>query len=252
MAARRAMGLPIPEQDEAVYTEAELETARMTHFAREAGISDDELFDLLRVLGRGLSQVAEALRAMPLKLVLEPGMSEPELANRYAQAAGALYPMVNPLVESCSRCISNTPRRAVVSRARAKRRQAAGLARGHRLLRRPRRLHTLGRGSRAGRARPPGRAPGSARRRRRRNAGAPGQDDRRRGDARLARARAPARRCAEPDRRRRRRGRGLPSAARRRGARPGAAARGRLVRPAGQPGQPHHVRGQAEQPARRP
>jgi adenylate cyclase len=100
IAARRAMGLPIPEPDEAVYTEAELQSARMTHVARDAGISDDELLDLMRVLGRSLSQVAETLRALPLKLVLEPGMSEPELANRYAQAAGALYPLVNPLVDS--------------------------------------------------------------------------------------------------------------------------------------------------------
>jgi adenylate cyclase len=94
------MGLPIPEQDEAVYSEAELQAARMTQIARNAGISDDEQLDLLRVLGRSLSQVAETLRALPLKLVLEPGMSEPELANRYAQAAGSLYPLVNPLVES--------------------------------------------------------------------------------------------------------------------------------------------------------
>jgi adenylate cyclase len=100
IAARRAMGLPIPEPGEAVYTEAELASARMTHVARDAGITDDELLDLMRVLGRSLSQVAETLRALPLKLVLEPGMSEPELANRYAQAAGALYPLVNPLVES--------------------------------------------------------------------------------------------------------------------------------------------------------
>jgi adenylate cyclase len=100
VAARRAMGLPIPEQDEAVYTEAELESARMIHVARDAGIADEEVLDLLRVLGRGLSQVAETLRALPLKLVLEAGISEPELANRYAQAAGALYPLVNPLVDS--------------------------------------------------------------------------------------------------------------------------------------------------------
>jgi adenylate cyclase len=100
IAARRAMGLPIPEQDDAVYTEAELQSARMTRVARDAGVSDDELLDLMRVLGRSLSQVADALRALPLKLVLEPGMSEPELANRYAQAAGALYPLVNPLIDS--------------------------------------------------------------------------------------------------------------------------------------------------------
>ncbi|HEX3911093.1 MAG TPA: adenylate cyclase regulatory domain-containing protein [Solirubrobacteraceae bacterium] len=98
VAARRAMGLPIPEPDEAVYTDAEVESTRMIHVARDAGITDEELLDLLRVLGRGLSQAAESLRALPLKLVLEPGMSEPELAYQYAQAASALYPLVNPLV----------------------------------------------------------------------------------------------------------------------------------------------------------
>jgi adenylate cyclase len=97
---RRAMGLPIPEPDEAVYSEAELESARMTHVARAAGISDEDLLELLRVLGRGLSQAAESLRALPLKLVLEPGMSEPELAQRYAESVAGLYPLVNPLVSN--------------------------------------------------------------------------------------------------------------------------------------------------------
>jgi adenylate cyclase len=100
IAARRAMGLPIPEPEEAVYTEAEVESTRMIHVARDAGLADEELLDLLRVLGRGLAQAAESLRALPLKLVLEPGMSEAELAYQYAQAAGALYPLVNPLVSS--------------------------------------------------------------------------------------------------------------------------------------------------------
>jgi len=100
VAARRAMGLPIPEPEEAVYTDAELEAARMIHVGRSAGISDEEQLDLLRVLGRGLAQAAETLRALPLKLVLEPGISEAELAHQYAAAAARLYPLVNPLVAS--------------------------------------------------------------------------------------------------------------------------------------------------------
>jgi adenylate cyclase len=97
---RRAMGLPIPEPDEAVYTEAELASTRMIHVARAAGISDEEVLDLLRVLGRSLSQAAESLRALPLRLVLEPGMSEFELAKQYAAAAAQLYPLVDPLVSN--------------------------------------------------------------------------------------------------------------------------------------------------------
>jgi adenylate cyclase len=97
---RRAMGLPIPDPDEPVYTETELQSTRQIHVARAAGLSDEEILDLMRVLGRGLSQVAEVLRAVPLKLVLQPGMSEAELAQSYARAAGQLYPLVDPLVSN--------------------------------------------------------------------------------------------------------------------------------------------------------
>ncbi|HLH13848.1 MAG TPA: adenylate cyclase regulatory domain-containing protein, partial [Solirubrobacteraceae bacterium] len=98
--ARRAIGLPAPEPGEAVYTDAELDSTRMVHVAREAGLAEEDLLDLLRVLGRGLSQAADSLRVVPLKLVLEPGMSEPQLARRYAEAAAALYPLVDPLVSN--------------------------------------------------------------------------------------------------------------------------------------------------------
>jgi adenylate cyclase len=100
VAARRAMGLPIPEPDEPVYTEAEIESAARIIVAREAGISDQDILDLLRVLGRGLSQAAESLRLLPLKLVLEPGMSERDLASRYGQAAAQLYPLVDPMLSN--------------------------------------------------------------------------------------------------------------------------------------------------------
>jgi adenylate cyclase len=100
VAARRAMGLSIPENDEPIYTEADLDSARMIHVARRAGLGDEDVLELLRVLGRGLSQAAEALRALPLKLVLEPGLSEPELAGRYARAAERLYPLVDPLISN--------------------------------------------------------------------------------------------------------------------------------------------------------
>src|SRR5207253_3959659 len=97
---RRAMGLPIPEPDEAVYTDAELESARLVNVARAAGISDDETIELMRVLGRALSQAAEALRTVPLTRALEPGISERELSHRFAQAVSQLYPLVNPLISN--------------------------------------------------------------------------------------------------------------------------------------------------------
>jgi adenylate cyclase len=100
IAARRAMGLPVPEPQEAVYTDNDLATARLIHVTRAAGISDEENLELLRVLGRGLSQAAESLRALPMKLVVQPGISEPELAHRYAEASEQLYPLVDPLMSN--------------------------------------------------------------------------------------------------------------------------------------------------------
>ncbi len=99
-AARRAMGLPVPENDDPAYTETELQSAERIKIGRAAGIPDAETLELLRVLGRSMSQAAESLRALPLKLVLEPGLSEAELAHRYAAAVEQLYPLVDPLITS--------------------------------------------------------------------------------------------------------------------------------------------------------
>jgi len=96
----RSMGLPIADPGDPVYTDLELEAAERLKIGRALGIPDEETLALLRVLGRSLSQVAESLRALPLKMVIEPGLSEAELAQRYAAAVEQMYPLVDPLVSS--------------------------------------------------------------------------------------------------------------------------------------------------------
>jgi adenylate cyclase len=98
LAFSRAMGLPIPAEDEAIYTDSDLEVLQMTNLGRAAGITDEEMLDMVRALGRGLSQAAETMRAVPLRIVLEPGMSEHALSQRYASIVSELAPMVTPLV----------------------------------------------------------------------------------------------------------------------------------------------------------
>ena len=100
LASRRAMGLPMPEPHEAGFTEEDLEAARRSMVATEAGIPDEDLLDLLRVLGRGLAQAAETMRALPMKLVLRAGISERELAQHYGEMVAQLYPMVDPLISN--------------------------------------------------------------------------------------------------------------------------------------------------------
>lgn len=98
VAARHAMGLSIPPPEEPDYIEADLEAVRTAAIFRAAGVSEQEIFEFLRILGRGLSQSAEAIRALGLRLALEPGVSEDELAQRYAAIAERLAPMLSPLI----------------------------------------------------------------------------------------------------------------------------------------------------------
>ncbi len=98
VALRRAMGLPVPDPGAPDYTRADLEATRMAETFRKAGIPEQGMLDLTRTLGRGLSQAAETMRAHVLQLVLEPGLSEQELARRYALAAAEMSPMVGPLI----------------------------------------------------------------------------------------------------------------------------------------------------------
>jgi adenylate cyclase len=97
LAARRAMGLPVPGPQEPAYVLADIEAVRTAGLARDAGISEEEMLEVIRTLGHGLSRAAEAMRALALRLVLEPGVGELDLARRYAVAASELAPLVAPL-----------------------------------------------------------------------------------------------------------------------------------------------------------
>src|SRR4051812_35591814 len=63
-ALRRANGLPVPEADAVAYTEGDLETAWTAKTFCEAGVSQEDMLAITRVLGRGLTQAAELMRAV--------------------------------------------------------------------------------------------------------------------------------------------------------------------------------------------
>jgi len=94
----RAQGLPRADDDQAWYTSADLELLRITRTFLDAGVPEDDAVAVGRLLGRGFSQAAEVMRNTAMRIVLEPGLDERELAVRYARTAGALTPMVEPLL----------------------------------------------------------------------------------------------------------------------------------------------------------
>lgn len=94
----RAQGLAGAEPGEVAYTDADVEILRNTAALLDAGVPEEDLLTAARLLGRGFSQAAEAMRGTAMRLVLEPGLDERELARRYAHAARALTPLVEPLL----------------------------------------------------------------------------------------------------------------------------------------------------------
>ncbi len=94
----RAQGMARADGSQAFYTDYDLGLLRTTGELLTAGVGEDEVVTVGRLLGRGFAQAAEAMRGVVMRLALEPGLDERELALRYAQAAGSLTPMVEPLL----------------------------------------------------------------------------------------------------------------------------------------------------------
>jgi adenylate cyclase len=94
----RALGLPMPEDDEAIFTEHDLEAAKTVGGFRAAGIGDEELLEVTRVLGYSLSQIVATLRSMFTESFFSAGDSEYDVAVRWAAAAKELNPMLEQVV----------------------------------------------------------------------------------------------------------------------------------------------------------
>jgi adenylate cyclase len=98
-ASRRALGLPVPGEDERAYGEKDLEAARLGTAHRQAGFADEDALEVARVLGQGMARYAEASRALVARTFLEPGLDEYELAHRYRVVAEQLLPLSGPWLE---------------------------------------------------------------------------------------------------------------------------------------------------------
>ncbi|MFL5843973.1 MAG: adenylate cyclase regulatory domain-containing protein [Solirubrobacteraceae bacterium] len=99
----RAQGLTRAGPGEVSYTDADLQILKTTAEFIQAGVPEPDIVHVGRVLGRGFSQAAEVMRGIAMEIVLEPGLDERELAVRYAHAAGALTPMIEPLLGNLMR-----------------------------------------------------------------------------------------------------------------------------------------------------
>jgi adenylate cyclase len=96
---RRAMGLPAVPPDERTLGDADMESIKLAAGYLKAGMPEDDVLAVTRVLGRGLGQAAIVMRQVAMHMALEPGSSERELAERFGAMAGMLTPTTIPIME---------------------------------------------------------------------------------------------------------------------------------------------------------
>jgi adenylate cyclase len=104
-ALERANGIRtgVSDSGAAVYTEIDVEAARIARGYMEAGLTEEQVLTVARVLGRGFTQIAGHMRQIAFELVVKPGATELELARNYQAAASLLAPSLGPLLETTLR-----------------------------------------------------------------------------------------------------------------------------------------------------
>jgi adenylate cyclase len=96
---RQALGLPRPEPDERVLTDSDVEAAQRLKLFHDAGLSEEGILEVARVLGEGLARVAATLRTLVRDTFLQPGIGEQELSDRYAAASATLGPQLGIVMQ---------------------------------------------------------------------------------------------------------------------------------------------------------
>jgi adenylate cyclase len=116
---RRAIGVPIPDdEDEAVYTDADLEAAKRAKTFLDAGLPEEGVLETSRLIGISMANLADANRDMVGEVFTQPGVDERELAMRYAAAAKTMAPVLgDTLLQTYRIHLREAIRQAVITEA---------------------------------------------------------------------------------------------------------------------------------------
>ncbi len=94
--ASAALGLPYPDPDERILTDADLEAAQRTKAFYDAGLPEDGILQVARTIGMATARIAEGNRELMIRTLMQPGDTERDLALRFADAAENMLPVFEP------------------------------------------------------------------------------------------------------------------------------------------------------------
>jgi adenylate cyclase len=95
----QAMGFARPDPDEAVYGDDDVKAAKLAGQFRDAGLPEEDMLEVARVIGMSMARLAAANRTLFGKALMRPGDTEQDVALRFAVAARQMLPLVGELLQ---------------------------------------------------------------------------------------------------------------------------------------------------------
>jgi len=97
---QRAVGLPrVDDPDAKVHTRADVASALRGQQFIDLGVEPEQVIAVVRALAEGLTHAAEVMRHAALRMVIQPGATELQLAQAYEAVAQQLTPQLGPMIE---------------------------------------------------------------------------------------------------------------------------------------------------------
>jgi adenylate cyclase len=123
----RALGLPVAGDDEKVYGEDDLHGAELLKQFLDAGLPEEGVAQVARVMGEGMRRIADASMELVGGALAQPGLTERDAGLRFAAVAEQLVPVMGPELEYIYRVqLRELVRNDVVTRAQLATGQLAG------------------------------------------------------------------------------------------------------------------------------
>jgi adenylate cyclase len=98
-----ALGAARPEEGEKSFGEEDVEAARQLKLFRDGGMPEDEILEITRVMGQGVSRITDAVTRSFGQAFLRPGDTEHDLAVRYAEATRQMAPLLGETLQHITR-----------------------------------------------------------------------------------------------------------------------------------------------------
>src|SRR5919204_377424 len=91
-----ALGIAIGSPDDRIFDDDDVEAAKAVRLFLDAGISEEGVLEVSRVIGDSMAKVAAAIGGVAREALVRPGDTERDLGMRYLQARRGLVPFPRP------------------------------------------------------------------------------------------------------------------------------------------------------------